>query len=437
MWYTKKTTKSTKTYTKSSTSWSYQKWSYQKDTDQLNFYWISIWRVQNPMLRVVVEKFLDPIMNWKGIDLKKRLYALDKKNNKWEFSRNKEFETKHQILEEAFNVLQKDFNNWNKKMIISNIETKSSKLQRKEPFNLSSLQKECSTLLKIKPKDVLSIAQKLYENWFTSYPRTDSITIPDSIERKIKTALWSDYKFFEYKDKWDFIQEWHHALVFVNQRFSYSNWNVSFSDLWLWQKEQEVYELIVRRTLSAFYKDEAEIDTITYTWTYTMSNWWKSLNFNYQEKKLKNEWWTKIYIYSKLDDELVNYKKWEDVWVKQFILNDVDIKISINISTNTLQKIVQEKWISRPSTWASMLEQLKNKQLIEFDNQWVNIFVKPKWIWFWFLLKTEFDKNKLFETFDLELTREMENNLDDIASWKKDPIKFMNWILKDCFNKYL
>ena len=198
-----------------------------------------------------------------------------------------------------------------------------------------------------------------------------------------------------------------------------------------------MYELIVRRTLSAFYKDEAEIDTITYTWTYTMSNWWKSLNFNYQEKKLKNEWWTKIYIYSKLDDELVNYKQWEDVWVKQFILNDVDIKISINISTNTLQKIVQEKWISRPSTWASMLEQLKNKQLIEFDNQWVNIFVKPKWIWFWFLLKTEFDKNKLFETFDLELTREMENNLDDIASWKKDPIKFMNWILKDCFNKYL
>lgn len=433
MWYTKKTTKSTKTYTKSSSS----SWSYQKDPDQLNFYWISIWRVQNPMLRVVVEKFLDPIMNWKGIDLKKRLYALDKKNNKWEFSRNKEFETKHQILQEAFNVLQKDFNAWNKKMIISNIETKASKLQRKEPFNLSSLQKECSTLLKIKPKDVLSIAQKLYENWLTSYPRTDSITIPDSIEKKIKTALWSDYKFFEYKDKWDFIQEWHHALVFVNQRFSYNNWNLSFSDLWLWQKEQEVYELIVRRTLSAFYKDEAEIDTITYTWTYTMSNWWKSLNFNYQEKKLKNEWWTKIYIYSKLDEELVNYKKWEDVWVKQFILNDVDIKISINISTNTLQKIVQEKWISRPSTWASMLEQLKNKQLIEFDNQWVNIFIKPKWIWFWFLLKTEFEKNKLFETFDLELTREMENNLDDIASWKKDPIKFMNWILKDCFNKYL
>ena len=429
--YSKKWKSTSKTYSKS--SWSSS--SFQKDPDYLSFYWISIWRVQNPMLRVVVEKFLDPLLNWKWIELKKRLYVIDKKNLKWEFSWNKNYETDHWKLQKAYNALVAEFNKWNKDLIVTNVNKKSWIINRKEPFNLSSLQKECSSLLKIKPKDVLSIAQKLYENWFTSYPRTDSITIPESIEKKIKTALWNDFKFFEYKDKWEFIQEWHHALVFVTPKFIYKDWKITFSNLWLWDREQSVYELIVRRTLAAFHKDDAEVETQNYTWTYTINN--SKLDFNYQEKKMKKLWWTEIYYYAQVDWKSDTYNKWDNAWVKEFLLNDVDIKISVNISTNALQKTVQEKWISRPSTWASMLEHLKNKQLIDFDNQWVNIFVKPKWIWFWYLLRTEFNKNKLFETFDLELTKFMEDNLDEISTWKKDPVKFMNEILNDCFDKYL
>lgn len=427
--------KSSWSYSKSWSSYSKWSWSYNNDPDKLSFYWISIWRVQNPMLRVVVEKFLDPLINWKWIELKKRLYLFDKKWYKWEFSWNKKYETDHEKLMKAYKVIKENFDNWNKDLIVSNVDKKRSLLKRKEPFNLSSLQKECSTILKIKPKDVLSIAQKLYENWLTSYPRTDSISVTESIDKKIRAALWSDYKWFEYKDKWDFVQEWHHALVFVQQMFTYKDWKLVFKNIWMWEREQQVYELITRRTLAAFCKEDAEIETQTYTWVYNVK--WKNLEFNYQEKKLVKEWWTKIYIYTEIEWECDSYQKWDNAWVKEFKLDDVDIKISVNISTNTLQKIVQEKWISRPSTWASMLEQLKSKQLVEFDKQWVNIFVKPKWIWFWYLLKSEFIKNKLFETFDLELTRYMEDNLDEIATWKQDHIKFMNWILKDCFLKYL
>ena len=427
--------KSSWSYSKSWSSYSKWSWSYNNDPDKLSFYWISIWRVQNPMLRVVVEKFLDPLINWKWIELKKRLYLFDKKWYKWEFAWNKKYETDHEKLIKAYKVIKESFDNWNKDLIVSNVDKKRSLLKRKEPFNLSSLQKECSTILKIKPKDVLSIAQKLYENWLTSYPRTDSISVTESIDKKIRAALWSDYKWFEYKDKWDFVQEWHHALVFVQQMFTYKDWKLVFKNIWMWEREQQVYELITRRTLAAFCKEDAEIETQTYTWVYNVK--WKNLEFNYQEKKLVKEWWIKIYIYTEIEWECDSYQKWDNAWVKEFKLDDVDIKISVNISTNTLQKIVQEKWISRPSTWASMLEQLKSKQLVEFDKQWVNIFVKPKWIWFWYLLKSEFIKNKLFETFDLELTRYMEDNLDEIATWKQDHIKFMNWILKDCFLKYL
>lgn len=427
--------KSSWSYSKSWSSYSKWSWSYNNDPDKLSFYWISIWRVQNPMLRVVVEKFLDPLINWKWIELKKRLYLFDKKWYKWEFAWNKKYETDHEKLIKAYKVIKESFDNWNKDLIVSNVDKKRSLLKRKEPFNLSSLQKECSTILKIKPKDVLSIAQKLYENWLTSYPRTDSISVTESIDKKIRAALWNDYKWFEYKDKWDFVQEWHHALVFVQQMFSYKDWKLVFKNIWMWEREQQVYELITRRTLAAFCKEDAEIETQTYTWVYNVK--WKNLEFNYQEKKLVKEWWTKIYIYTEIEWECDSYQKWDNAWVKEFKLDDVDIKISVNISTNTLQKIVQEKWISRPSTWASMLEQLKSKQLVEFDKQWVNIFVKPKWIWFWYLLKSEFIKNKLFETFDLELTRYMEDNLDEISTWKQDHIKFMNWILKDCFLKYL
>jgi DNA topoisomerase-1 len=67
---------------------------------------------------------------------------------------------------------------------IKNIEKKQSKQAPPTPFDLTSLQMEASNLFGISPKKTLEIAQKLYIDGVTSYPRTSSQKLPKDLELK-------------------------------------------------------------------------------------------------------------------------------------------------------------------------------------------------------------------------------------------------------------
>ena len=58
------------------------------------------------------------------------------------------------------------------------------------PFITSSLQQEVSNKFKYSPQKTMKIAQKLYENGYITYMRTDSIKlsdiIMDDIEKMVK-----------------------------------------------------------------------------------------------------------------------------------------------------------------------------------------------------------------------------------------------------------
>lgn len=63
---------------------------------------------------------------------------------------------------------------------IVNVEKKHTLQQPPLPFSLSDLQVYCGNHFKMTPSQVLEIAQKLYDNQYTSYPRTDCSYIPES-----------------------------------------------------------------------------------------------------------------------------------------------------------------------------------------------------------------------------------------------------------------
>lgn len=425
-------TKKTSSSSYKSKSW-YSKGWYKQDKDALNFYGISIGRVQNPILRTCIEKYLDPLLNWKGLELKKKLSLVDEYNNKWDFSLNKQFETQYEKMQKAYDILHKAFENWNKTFTITDISESTSTLKRCEPFSLSTLQSECLNIFGMKPKETMAAAQKLFEMWLTSYPRTDSITVPEEYEEKIKNALWKEYKHMEYKDKGDFVQAWHYAIIFTSNKFKY-NWNglLSINAPVDWELA-EVYELIVRRTLAAFYKDDAKWITTTYTGTYKV---WKWMPFEYKTKKIAQKWYLTIYNYpNDWEWNQYDWKKWDELGINDIILKDIDIKISVNIGLNKIKNDLESRGIARPSTWASILQTVEDKQLVK--TSWANLLALPKWVRFWYLLQNEYEKSQMFETFDLELTAWMEKELDAVASWKKQSVDLLNKVLVDCFQKYL
>lgn len=433
MAYTKKKTTSKKTTSSKSTwkksySWvGYSKWW----KDDLNFYGISIGRVQNPILRTCIEKYLDPLINGKWLELKKKLSLVDEQKNKWDFALNKQYETAYDKMQKAYEVLTRAFENWEKEMVVNKISTSTTTLKRWEPFSLSTLQSECLTLLWLKPKEAMAIAQKLFEMGLTSYPRTDSITVPEEYEEKIKKTLGSEYKHQDYKDKWEFVQASHYAIIFTDTKyFSYKwDWELHCHPPVDWEYAQ-VYELIVRRTLSAFFKEEAKGETTTYTATY------KTLPFEIKSKRITQKGFLTIYNYpSDWEDDSLSFQEWDKVKVKEFILKDVDIKISVNIGLNKIKNDLESKGIARPSTWASILQIVEDRQLVKTSG--ANLLALPKWVWFWYLLNKENQEHWLFDTFNLELTAWMEKELDKVAKWEEQAIDVLNTILEKNFLKYL
>lgn len=433
----KRTTKSTKTASKSSYAkkgW-YSKGGYTKDKDALDFYWISIWRVQNPILRTCIEKYLDPLINGRWLELKKRLFLVDKQGNKWDFAMNKQYETEYERMQKAYEILQASFKWGNTNLTVKDIKTSTITLKRCEPFSLSTLQSECLNLLGMKPKETMAAAQKLFEMWLTSYPRTDSITVPEEYEEKIKSLLKWEYKHQDYVDKGDFVQAGHYAIIFTTTNFKYLwDWELAIPNHWLSSDLADVYELIIRRTLGAFYKEETKGLTTTYTWIYQA--WKVGLPFELKTKEIIQKGFTTVYNYpSDWDEEKVLFEEWDKVVIKEIILKDVDIKISVNIWLNKIKNELEAKGIARPSTWASILQTVEDKKLVK--SSWANLVALPKGLWFWYLLQKENQEAWLFDTFDLNLTIWMEKELDAVASGKEEAINVFNKIIEKNFTKYL
>lgn len=90
----------------------------------------------------------------------------------------------------------------NKDGIISDITAKQFKQKVPTPFDLTALQMEASTMLGFSPKRTLEIAQKLYTDGVTSYPRTSSQKLPKELNLKeVLMKLKKQKGYVEFVDK--------------------------------------------------------------------------------------------------------------------------------------------------------------------------------------------------------------------------------------------
>jgi len=141
---------------------------------------------------------------------------------------------------------------------IGKIDVKPRKRKPAAPFTTSTLQQEASRKLNFGVKRTMSNAQRLYEQGFITYMRTDSTNLSEQAVGEIADIVEQDYgkdyvKTRQYKSKKAGAQEAHEAI-----RPTYFNQQVVTQD----RDQQRLYDLIRKRTLASQMAD-AEIEKTT------------------------------------------------------------------------------------------------------------------------------------------------------------------------------
>jgi DNA topoisomerase-1 len=137
---------------------------------------------------------------------------------------------------------------------VADIQVKPGKRSPAPPFTTSTLQQEASRKLGYGVSRTMLIAQKLYENGYITYMRTDSVNLSDTalgdITNTVKGMYGEEYhQFRKFKNKNENAQEAHEAI-----RPTYMS-NASIEE----QDWQRLYELIWKRTMASQMAD-AELE---------------------------------------------------------------------------------------------------------------------------------------------------------------------------------
>ena len=404
---------------------------------------LSAGRCQSPALRIIYEKYMEA------------------KNSKYEIVHNinAKFISKLPLFKlnenlkslenvEDFLKLSISF-----KHTLSIGNTKKSISSPPDPLITSTLQQKSSNILKYSPKQTMNIAQKLYEKGFITYMRTDSKVLSDDFKNSV-------YEYIEH----------HHGALYISSRDKKSNIKSN-------KKTQDAHEAIRPTDINRL--DFTELDSkekslYKLIWKISVQSCMSPAEWDKKTLKIlapKEKYYlldvTKLkfpgWLIIEPKTELHNFPNFELTnHLREGLINYITIESNPILIGNKLQisesKLVDEldqRGIGRPSTFASIVEKLLERNYVEKGN------IKAKKIsTFMFSLndknivksniETELgeEKNKLlitptgifvieflknhFEKFILDsYTSNMENQLDKIVS---DYVDY-KILCKQCFNE--
>ena len=330
----------------------------------------------------------------------------------------KEEEIKLSNEEEAdkvINSLGKDFK-------VISVEQKEKNKKARPPFITSTMQQDASNKLNFNAKKTMSLAQKLYEGidigsetvGLITYMRTDSIRLSDQFIKEsykyINDTYGKEYVgYVKTTKKKDNVQDAHEAI-----RPTSIFRTPEKMKQYLTKDEYKLYELIYYRALASIMSD-AKVNSTTVV----LRN--NDYDFKATGQVLLFDGYLKVYkeFESSEDKALPKLEKNE-------LLEAIDItkeqhftQPPARYTEAKLIKEMEELGIGRPSTYATVIDTIKEREYAELvDKKFV-----PTKIGF----ETT---DKLQEFFsgiiNVEYTANMETDLDKIALEKEDNIKVLH-----------
>ncbi|MFD5903637.1 type I DNA topoisomerase [Streptomyces microflavus] len=246
---------------------------------------------------------------------------------------------------------------------VRSVESKPYRRSPYAPFRTTTLQQEASRKLGFGAKATMQVAQKLYENGFITYMRTDSTTLSDtaiSAARAQVTQLYGANYLPEkprtYAGKVKNAQEAHEAIRPSGDRFR------TPAETGLTGDQFRLYELIWKRTVASQMKD-ATGNSVTVKIGGRASDG-RDAEFSASGKTITFHGFMKAYVEgaddpnAELDDRerrLPQVAEGDALSAEEVTVDGHATKPPARYTEASLVKELEEREIGRPSTYASII----------------------------------------------------------------------------------
>ncbi|WOX11398.1 type I DNA topoisomerase [Streptomyces sp. N50] len=309
---------------------------------------------------------------------------------------------------------------------VRSVESKPYRRSPYAPFRTTTLQQEASRKLGFGAKATMQVAQKLYENGYITYMRTDSTTLSEtavSAARAQVTQLYgADYLPAQprvYAGKVKNAQEAHEAIRPSGDRFR------TPAETGLAGDQFRLYELIWKRTVASQMKD-AVGNSVTVKIAGTSSDG-RDVEFSASGKTITFHGFLKAYVEgaddpnAELDDRerrLPQVSEGDALTAEELTVDGHATKPPARYTEASLVKELEEREIGRPSTYASIIGTILDRGYV-FKK---GTALVPSFLSFAVVNLLEKHFGRLV---DYSFTAKMEDDLDRIASGEAQAVPWL------------
>ncbi|MEV4973540.1 type I DNA topoisomerase [Streptomyces scopuliridis] len=309
---------------------------------------------------------------------------------------------------------------------VRSVESKPYRRSPYAPFRTTTLQQEASRKLGFGAKSTMQVAQKLYENGFITYMRTDSTTLSDTAVSAARAQVTQLYgagylpdKPRTYAGKVKNAQEAHEAIRPSGDRFR------TPAETGLTGDQFKLYELIWKRTVASQMKD-AVGNSVTVKIGGRSSDG-RDAEFSASGKTITFHGFMKAYVEgaddpnAELDDRerrLPQVAEGDALSAEEISVDGHATKPPARYTEASLVKELEEREIGRPSTYASIIGTILDRGYV-FKK---GTALVPSFLSFAVvnLLETHFGR-----LVDYDFTAKMEDDLDRIAQGEAQAVPWL------------
>ncbi len=315
---------------------------------------------------------------------------------------------------------------------IKSVETKETKRNPTAPFTTSTLQQEASRKLRFGAKRTMQIAQKLYEGvslggetvGLITYMRTDAVTVSQEAVAATRNMISREYgdNYLPksprmYKSKAKNAQEAHEAIRPTNVTNSPKAIKSALSD-----DEFKLYDLIWKRMVAS-QMESARFNQLTID----IASEDNKITFRATGSTLIFDGFLKLYEEGKDTEEedgaqrLPNVKQGESASLESVTPNQHFTQPPPRFTEASLVKRLEELGIGRPSTYASIMATLLDRNYVRLEKRQLI----PEGLG---RVVTTFLVHYFQKYLEYDFTARLEEQLDDISNgdenWEKALVEF-------------
>lgn len=311
------------------------------------------------------------------------------------------------------------------KWSVNSVDINTKKRNPAPAFITSTLQQEANRKFGFTARDTMSIAQKLYENGFITYMRTDSANLSgqaiSAARNEVEQQYGLEYLFDRVRNygKSKGAQEAHEAIRPAGSSFIHPEKSR------LSGREFKLYDLIWKRTI-ATQMAEAELEFTNVVITAEKDG--TKADFKASGKKILFPGYFRAYVEGS-DDPEAELENQENFLPPLKVGESIDLKGLDSISHETkpparyteatLVKELEKRGVGRPSTYASIISTIQDRGYAKSDGK----TLIPTYTAF---AVTELLEKHFPHLVDSEFTSELESRLDEIAKGNYDPVKYLD-----------